>query len=197
MGIQLVVSLLAASIMQRMAPHCSFARWLLCNGRCVRGAHQGVCSTHSISNLSHARASFSPVCSDSNTHQRESCVRWQGNRFPNQTGETGEKWGRVRDCRPTATKGYAQQEQAFDIMLPIMWLGSFTGGRMGRSNLSLCPKTSIFNWKKLQSMSLMLLVKLYMQVFICSLVLTYNGSKITFSCFCYQCCVFSWSTSGW
>lgn len=33
MGIQLVVSLLAASIMQRMAPHCSFARWLLCNGR--------------------------------------------------------------------------------------------------------------------------------------------------------------------
>jgi len=33
MGIQLVVSLLAASIMQRMAPHYSFARWLLCNGR--------------------------------------------------------------------------------------------------------------------------------------------------------------------
>lgn len=33
MGIQLVVSLLAASIMQRMAPHCSFARWLICNGR--------------------------------------------------------------------------------------------------------------------------------------------------------------------
>uniref|UniRef100_A0A3Q3D2F5 Transmembrane protein 161A n=1 Tax=Hippocampus comes TaxID=109280 RepID=A0A3Q3D2F5_HIPCM len=32
MGIQLVVSLLTASIMQRMAPHCSFARWLLCNG---------------------------------------------------------------------------------------------------------------------------------------------------------------------
>lgn len=28
-----MVSLLAASIMQRMAPHCSFARWLLCNGR--------------------------------------------------------------------------------------------------------------------------------------------------------------------
>ncbi len=33
MGVQLVVSLLAASIMQKMAPHCSFARWLLCNGR--------------------------------------------------------------------------------------------------------------------------------------------------------------------
>lgn len=112
MGIQLVVSLLAASIMQRMAPHCSFARWLLCNGRCVRGAHQGVCYTHSMSNLSHGRVPFSPVCSDSNTHQRESCVRWQGNRFPNQTGETGEKWGRVRDCQPTATKGYSQQEQA-------------------------------------------------------------------------------------
>lgn len=33
MGVQLVVSLLAVSIMQRMAPHLSFARWLLCNGR--------------------------------------------------------------------------------------------------------------------------------------------------------------------
>lgn len=43
MGIQLVVSLLAASIMQRMAPHCSFARWLVCNGRYVLGAHQGAC----------------------------------------------------------------------------------------------------------------------------------------------------------
>lgn len=43
MGIQLVVSLLAASIMQRMAPHCSFARWLVCNGRYVLGAQQGAC----------------------------------------------------------------------------------------------------------------------------------------------------------
>lgn len=92
-------------------------------------------------------------------------------------------------------KGILSTGASFDIMLPIMWLGSFTGGRMGRSSLSLCPKTSIFTWKKLQSMSLMLLVKLYMQVE--SLVLTYNGSKITFSCFCSQCCVFSWSTSGW
>ncbi|XP_044054811.1 transmembrane protein 161A [Siniperca chuatsi] len=39
MGIQLVVSLLAASIMQRMAPHCSFARWLLCNGSLFRFKH--------------------------------------------------------------------------------------------------------------------------------------------------------------
>ncbi|KAK0156104.1 Transmembrane protein 161A [Merluccius polli] len=39
MGIQLVVSLLAASIMQRMAPHCSFARWLLCNGSLYRFKH--------------------------------------------------------------------------------------------------------------------------------------------------------------
>ncbi|KAM9763159.1 transmembrane protein 161A [Menidia menidia] len=39
MGIQLVVSLLAASIMQRMAPHCSFARWLLCNGSLLRFKH--------------------------------------------------------------------------------------------------------------------------------------------------------------
>lgn len=39
MGVQLVVSLLAASIMQRMAPHCSFARWLLCNGSLLRFKH--------------------------------------------------------------------------------------------------------------------------------------------------------------
>lgn len=50
MGIQLVVSLLAASIMQRMAPHCSFARWLLCNGRyvqwCTSGCWADAYSTH-------------------------------------------------------------------------------------------------------------------------------------------------------
>ncbi|XP_066551852.1 transmembrane protein 161A [Amia ocellicauda] len=39
MGVQLVVSLLVASIMQRMAPHCSFARWLLCNGSLFRFKH--------------------------------------------------------------------------------------------------------------------------------------------------------------
>ncbi|NWR77533.1 T161A protein, partial [Centropus unirufus] len=33
MGVQVVVTLLAASLMQKLAPHCSFARWLLCNGR--------------------------------------------------------------------------------------------------------------------------------------------------------------------
>ncbi|XP_070981409.1 transmembrane protein 161A-like isoform X3 [Oncorhynchus clarkii lewisi] len=38
-GVQLVVSLLAASIMQRMTPHCSFARWLLCNGSLFRFKH--------------------------------------------------------------------------------------------------------------------------------------------------------------
>ncbi|KAM4549194.1 transmembrane protein 161A [Odontesthes bonariensis] len=39
MGIQLVVSLLAASIMQRMAPHYSFARWLICSGSLFRFKH--------------------------------------------------------------------------------------------------------------------------------------------------------------
>ncbi|XP_062868880.1 transmembrane protein 161A [Trichomycterus rosablanca] len=39
MGVQLVVSLLAVSIMQKMAPHCSFARWLLCSGRLLRFKH--------------------------------------------------------------------------------------------------------------------------------------------------------------
>ncbi|XP_062815636.1 LOW QUALITY PROTEIN: transmembrane protein 161A [Anolis carolinensis] len=39
MGVQLVVSLLAASVMQKMAPHWSFARWLLCNGSLYRYKH--------------------------------------------------------------------------------------------------------------------------------------------------------------
>ncbi|KAI1882642.1 hypothetical protein AGOR_G00236990 [Albula goreensis] len=39
MGVQLVVSLLAVSVMQRMAPHLSFARWLLCNGSLFRFKH--------------------------------------------------------------------------------------------------------------------------------------------------------------
>ncbi|NXW24524.1 T161A protein, partial [Circaetus pectoralis] len=39
MGVQVVVSLLAASVMQKMAPHCSFARWLLCDGSLHRYKH--------------------------------------------------------------------------------------------------------------------------------------------------------------
>ncbi|XP_074664906.1 transmembrane protein 161A isoform X1 [Strix aluco] len=39
MGVQVVLSLLAASVMQKMAPHCSFARWLLCNGSLHRYKH--------------------------------------------------------------------------------------------------------------------------------------------------------------
>ncbi|NWI18618.1 T161A protein, partial [Crypturellus soui] len=39
MGVQLVLSLLAASVMQKLAPHCSFARWLLCNGSLRRYKH--------------------------------------------------------------------------------------------------------------------------------------------------------------
>ncbi|XP_043834908.1 transmembrane protein 161A [Dromiciops gliroides] len=39
MGVQLVVSLLTASLMHRMAPHFSFARWLLCNGSLFRYKH--------------------------------------------------------------------------------------------------------------------------------------------------------------
>ncbi|NWT42082.1 T161A protein, partial [Chroicocephalus maculipennis] len=38
-GVQVVVSLLAASLMQRGGPHCSFARWLLCNGSLLRYKH--------------------------------------------------------------------------------------------------------------------------------------------------------------
>uniref|UniRef100_S4R1Z2 Transmembrane protein 161A n=1 Tax=Mus musculus TaxID=10090 RepID=S4R1Z2_MOUSE len=33
LGVQLVVTLFTATLMHRLAPHCSFARWLLCNGR--------------------------------------------------------------------------------------------------------------------------------------------------------------------
>uniref|UniRef100_A0A8V5GSD3 Transmembrane protein 161A n=1 Tax=Melopsittacus undulatus TaxID=13146 RepID=A0A8V5GSD3_MELUD len=39
MGVQVVVTLLAASLMQKMAPHWSFARWLLCNGSLYRYKH--------------------------------------------------------------------------------------------------------------------------------------------------------------
>ncbi|NXO45057.1 T161A protein, partial [Locustella ochotensis] len=39
MGVQVVVTLLAASLMHRLAPHCSFARWLLCNGSLYRYKH--------------------------------------------------------------------------------------------------------------------------------------------------------------
>uniref|UniRef100_A0A8B9F1P0 Transmembrane protein 161A n=1 Tax=Amazona collaria TaxID=241587 RepID=A0A8B9F1P0_9PSIT len=39
MGVQVVVTLLAASLMQKMAPHWSFARWLLCNGSLRRYKH--------------------------------------------------------------------------------------------------------------------------------------------------------------
>ncbi|XP_064453527.1 transmembrane protein 161A isoform X3 [Mirounga angustirostris] len=37
LGVQLVVTLLTATLMHRLAPHCSFARWLLCNGRWANG----------------------------------------------------------------------------------------------------------------------------------------------------------------
>ncbi|XP_054434896.1 transmembrane protein 161A isoform X3 [Pteronotus mesoamericanus] len=39
LGAQLVVTLLAATLMHRLAPHCSFARWLLCNGSLFRYKH--------------------------------------------------------------------------------------------------------------------------------------------------------------
>ncbi|XP_034376615.1 transmembrane protein 161A isoform X3 [Arvicanthis niloticus] len=39
LGVQLVVTLFTATLMHRMAPHCSFARWLLCNGSLFRYIH--------------------------------------------------------------------------------------------------------------------------------------------------------------
>ncbi|XP_063770619.1 transmembrane protein 161A isoform X2 [Pseudophryne corroboree] len=39
MGIQMVVTLLVASFMQRVSPHYSLARWLLCNGSLFRYKH--------------------------------------------------------------------------------------------------------------------------------------------------------------
>ncbi|XP_071583884.1 transmembrane protein 161A [Heliangelus exortis] len=39
LGVQVVVSLLAASLMQKLSPRCSFARWLLCNGSLHRYRH--------------------------------------------------------------------------------------------------------------------------------------------------------------
>lgn len=39
LGVQLVVTLFTATLMHRLAPHCSFARWLLCNGSLFRYIH--------------------------------------------------------------------------------------------------------------------------------------------------------------
>ncbi|XP_046528313.1 transmembrane protein 161A isoform X2 [Equus quagga] len=39
LGVQLVVTLLTATLMHRLAPHCSFARWLLCDGSLFRYKH--------------------------------------------------------------------------------------------------------------------------------------------------------------
>nr|XP_044998214.1 transmembrane protein 161A isoform X3 [Jaculus jaculus] len=39
LGVQLMVTLLTATLMHRLAPHCSFARWLLCNGSLFRYKH--------------------------------------------------------------------------------------------------------------------------------------------------------------
>ncbi|XP_012980760.1 transmembrane protein 161A isoform X5 [Mesocricetus auratus] len=39
LGVQLVVTLFTATLMHRLAPHCSFARWLLCNGSLFRYVH--------------------------------------------------------------------------------------------------------------------------------------------------------------
>ncbi|XP_060038324.1 transmembrane protein 161A isoform X1 [Erinaceus europaeus] len=39
LGVQLVGTLLAATLLHRLAPHCSFARWLLCNGSLYRYKH--------------------------------------------------------------------------------------------------------------------------------------------------------------
>ncbi|XP_039558289.1 transmembrane protein 161A isoform X2 [Passer montanus] len=39
MGVQLLVTLLAATLLHRLAPRCSFARWLLCNGSLYRYKH--------------------------------------------------------------------------------------------------------------------------------------------------------------
>ncbi|XP_075467253.1 transmembrane protein 161A [Ascaphus truei] len=39
MGVQMVVTLLMASVMHRVSPYCSFGRWLLCNGSLFRYKH--------------------------------------------------------------------------------------------------------------------------------------------------------------
>lgn len=97
MGVQLVVSLLAASIMQRMAPHCSFARWLLCNGRYSVDTLSLNAPFHlAVPVSSHTSLPCLPVYSASSTRQKESCALWPGSRCRNQTGETG---GSERGCR--------------------------------------------------------------------------------------------------
>ena len=185
MGVQLVVSLLAASVMQRMAPHCSFARWLLCNGRyCLR--HSLLIHSMHCAVITCMWVLFPPVCSDSSTRQRESCVLWQESRCPNQTGETGKGWSFFFLFIPPTQFSHLPLPLCLwvkvwlhiDMFLvwavlvhlmffswkktPTIWchrVWLFVGDRTGRTSLSLCPKISTFTWKKLRSMWLMLLVK--------------------------------------
>ncbi|XP_041531142.1 transmembrane protein 161A isoform X5 [Microtus oregoni] len=71
LGVQLVVTLFAATLMHRLAPHGSFARWLLCNGR-----------------PSFPDSFSSSVCSATYTRQRRNCGCWQGNQGT-EAGRTG------------------------------------------------------------------------------------------------------------
>nr|XP_045235374.1 transmembrane protein 161A isoform X2 [Macaca fascicularis] len=81
LGVQLVVTLLTATLMHRLAPHCSFARWLLCNGR-IPGFE-----VHCL-NLPAPYLSFPDcpsllsVCSDTSTRPRRSFGLWRGSRGP-------------------------------------------------------------------------------------------------------------------
>lgn len=104
-----------------------------------------------------------PVCSDSNTHQKESCVHWQESKCPNKTGETGGSRGMVVTAAEflhfvplqyemaSSHKSFGLRFSSCNKTSTDVSCVYFLGDRMGRTNLSQCPKTSTFSWTKLQS----------------------------------------------
>nr|XP_045235378.1 transmembrane protein 161A isoform X10 [Macaca fascicularis] len=118
LGVQLVVTLLTATLMHRLAPHCSFARWLLCNGR-IPGFE-----VHCL-NLPAPYLSFPDcpsllsVCSDTSTRPRRSFGLWRGSRGP-EAGKSGLA-SMTQNLEPLLKK------QDWDWVLPVAKLAIRVG----------------------------------------------------------------------
>lgn len=89
MGVQVVVSLLAASVMQKLAPHCSFARWLLCNGRYAPPPGPSPTPHRVWGTPGPTDARCCAACTATSTHRKRSSVSWRGSSAPRPSG-TGQ-----------------------------------------------------------------------------------------------------------
>lgn len=93
MGVQVVVSLLAASVMQKLAPHCSFARWLLCNGRYgPRHPPPNPDTPSPVGFWGHPAPltpPFSPACTATSTRRKRSSAPWRASSAPRPSGTGG------------------------------------------------------------------------------------------------------------